>query len=389
MKKVFRIVLIVFLAGLFLGTIAFLYNKSQEKPEIYDTKSPELTDIIKKTVATGSVIPRKEIKIKPQGVSGIVETLFVEAGQMLKKGDKIAKIKIIPDMINLNSAESRVERAQINFEDAQINFNRDKLLFEKKVISEADFQKPRLAFRSAQEELKSAKDNLQLIKEGVTSKSGSVTNTIIRSTIEGMILDIPVKEGYSVIQSNTFNEGTTVAIVADMGEMIFQGKVDETEVGKIKQGMNLKLIIGAIEDYKFNAHLEYISPKGVAENGAIQFEIKASVELSDKYFIRSGYSANAEIVLDRREKVLAVNESLLEFSNDSSFVNIETEPQVFEKRFVKTGLSDGINIEILDGITKDDKLKGEKMSKVQQMKEEKEMRKKKAEEKKKKKKSNS
>lgn len=369
MKKVFRIVLIVFFIFLFLGTIAFLYNKSQDKPVIYDTKSPEITDIVKKTVATGSVIPRKEIKIKPQGVSGIVETLFVEAGQMLKKGDKIAKIKIIPDMINLNSAESRVERAQINFEDAQINYNRDKALYEKNVISESDFQKPQLAFRSASEELKSAKDNLQLIKEGVTSKSGSVTNTIIRSTIEGMILDIPVKEGYSVIQSNTFNEGTTVAIVADMGEMIFQGKVDETEVGKIKQGMNLLLTIGAIEDFKFNAHLEYISPKGVEENGAIQFEIKASVELSKEHFIRSGYSANAEIVLDKREQVLTVNESLLEFSNDSTFVNIETESQVFEKRFIKTGLSDGINIEVIEGVTKDDKLKGEKMSKVEMMKE--------------------
>jgi len=368
MKKVFRIVLIVFFILLFIGTIGFLYNKSQDKPVIYDTKSPEITDIVKKTVATGSVIPRKEIKIKPQGVSGIVETLFVEAGQMLRKGDKIAKIKIIPDMINLNAAESRVERAQINFEDAQINYNRDKALYEKKVISESDFQKPQLAFRSASEELKSAKDNLQLIKEGVTSKSGSTTNTIIRSTIEGMILDIPVKEGYSVIQSNTFNEGTTVAIVADMGEMIFQGKVDETEVGKIKQGMNLKLTIGAIEDFKFNAHLEYISPKGVEENGAIQFEIKASVELSKEHFIRSGYSANAEIVLDKRDKVLTVNESLLEFSNDSSFVNVETEPQVFEKRFIKTGLSDGINIEVLDGVTKDDKLKGEKMSKVEMMK---------------------
>ena len=374
MKKVFRTVLIVLIIGLFIGTLFFIYNKSKVKTEVYDTKSPEITDIIKKTVATGSVIPRKEIKIKPQGVSGIVEKLFVEAGQMLKKGDKIAKIKIIPDMISLNSAESRVERAQINFEDAQINYNRDKLLFEKKVISESDFQKPSLAFRSAQEELKSAKDNLQLIKEGVTSKSGSATNTIIRSTIEGMILDIPVKEGYSVIQSNTFNEGTTVAVVADMGEMIFQGKVDETEVGRITEGMNIKLTIGAIDDFTFDAKLEYISPKGVAENGAIQFEIKAAVELNKKYFIRSGYSANAEIVLDKREQVLVVNESLLEFKNDSSFINIETEPQVFERRYVKTGLSDGINIEVLEGVEKGDKIKGEKMSKIELMKEKKKQR---------------
>jgi len=369
MKKVFRIVLVVFLIGIFLGTIYFLYKKSQDKPVIYNTKSPEITDIIKKTVATGSVVPRKEIEIKPQGVSGIIETLFVEAGQMIKKGDPIAKIKIIPDMINLNSAESRVNVAKINFEDAQINYNRDKELYDKKVISESDFQKTQLSFRNSREELQSAKDNLQLIKEGVTKSSASATNTIIRSTIEGMILDIPVKEGNSVIQSNTFNDGSTVAIVADMGEMIFQGKVDETEVGKITQGMNLKLTIGAIEDVKFDAHLEYISPKGVEDNGAIQFEIKASVKLNSKYFIRSGYSANAEIVLDKREKVLAVNESLLEFKNDSTFVEVETEPQKFEKRYIKTGLSDGINIEVLDGISKDDKLRGEKKSKTDMIKE--------------------
>jgi HlyD family secretion protein len=371
MKKVFRIVLVVFFIALFVGTIFFLYKKSQDKPVVYNTKSPEITDIVKKTIATGSVVPRKEIEIKPQGVSGIIETLYVEAGEMLKKGDPIAKIKIIPDMINLNSAESRVNVAKINFEDSEINYNRDKALYDKKVISESDFQKTQLAFRNSREELQSAKDNLQLIKEGVTKSSANATNTIIRSTIEGMILDIPIKEGNSVIQSNTFNDGTTVAIVADMGEMIFQGKVDETEVGKINQGMNLQLTIGAIEDVKFDANLEYISPKGVEENGAIQFEIKASVKLNEKYFIRSGYSANAEIVLDRREKVLAVNESLLEFENDSTFVEVETSPQEFERRFVKTGLSDGINIEVLEGITKDDKLKGEKKKKSDMIKEEK------------------
>ncbi|WP_282125871.1 efflux RND transporter periplasmic adaptor subunit [Marinifilum flexuosum] len=369
MKKVLRILMVVGLIVLFVGTIFFLYKKSQDKPVVYNTKSPEITDIVKKTIATGSVVPRKEIEIKPQGVSGIIETLYVEAGEMLKKGDPIAKIKIIPDMINLNSAESRVNVAKINFEDSEINYNRDKALYDKKVISESDFQKTQLAYRNSREELQSAKDNLQLIKEGVTKKSANATNTIIRSTIEGMILDIPIKEGNSVIQSNTFNDGTTVAIVADMGEMIFQGKVDETEVGKINQGMNLKLTIGAIEDVKFDANLEYISPKGVEENGAIQFEIKASVKLNDKYFIRSGYSANAEIVLDKRDKVLAVNESLLEFENDSTFVEVETSPQEFERRFIKTGLSDGINIEVLEGITKDDKLKGEKKKKSDMIKE--------------------
>ena len=371
MKKIFRIAIVVFLIVLFVGTIWFLYNKSKAKPVVYNTKSAEITDIIKKTVATGSVVPRKEIAIKPQGVSGIIETRYVEAGAMLKKGDQIAKIKIIPDMINLNSAESRVNVAQINFEDSELNYNRDKALFDKKVISATDFQKTQLSYRNSRVELQTAKDNLQLIKEGVTKSSASATNTIIRSTIQGMILDIPVKEGNSVIQSNSFNDGTTVAIVADMGEMIFQGKVDETEVGKITQGMNLELTIGAIEDVKFDAHLEYISPKGVEENGAIQFEIKASVKLQKDFFIRSGYSANAEIVLDHRKNVLAVNESLLEFKNDSTFVEVETSEQEFEQRYIKTGISDGINIEVLEGITKDDKLKGEKKKKIDTIKKDK------------------
>jgi HlyD family secretion protein len=277
MKKFLRVLIVVLLIALFVGVLFFLYQKSKEKPIIYNTKSPEITTIVRKTIATGKVVPRKEIEIKPQGVSGIIAKLYVEAGQTLKKGDPIAKIKIIPDMINLNSAESRVKRAQIAFDDAKINYDRDKELFDSNVLPKADFQKTQLAYRNSKEELSTAKDNLQLIKEGVTKSAASATNTIIRSTIEGMILDIPVKDGYSVIQSNNFNAGTTVAIVADMGEMIFQGKVDETEVDKIKQGMNLDLTIGAIDDVKFEAQLEYISPKGVQENGAVQFEIKAAV----------------------------------------------------------------------------------------------------------------
>jgi HlyD family secretion protein len=368
MKKFLRVLIVVLLIALFVGVLFFLYQKSKEKPIIYNTKSPEITTIVRKTIATGKVVPRKEIEIKPQGVSGIIAKLYVEAGQTLKKGDPIAKIKIIPDMINLNSAESRVKRAQIAFDDAKINYDRDKELFDSNVLPKADFQKTQLAYRNSKEELSTAKDNLQLIKEGVTKSAASATNTIIRSTIEGMILDIPVKDGYSVIQSNNFNAGTTVAIVADMGEMIFQGKVDETEVDKIKQGMNLDLTIGAIDDVKFEAQLEYISPKGVQENGAVQFEIKAAVKLNNNYFIRSGYSANAEIILEERKDVLAVNESLLNFKNDSTFVQVEVKDQVFEERYVKTGISDGINIEILEGISKKDKLKGKKQTKMDMLK---------------------
>jgi HlyD family secretion protein len=301
-------------------------------------------------------VPRKEIDIKPQ-VSGIIDELYIEPGDVVKNGDLIAKVRIIPNMINLNNAEARLDQANINFEDAKLVYDRQKKIFEEGVIPAAEFQQYEISLNRAKSELNAAENNLQLIKEGVTKDSESSTNTLIRSTIEGMVLDVPVEQGNSVIESNTFNAGTTIAIVADMGEMVFEGKVDETEVGKIKTGMNLILTIGAIEEATFNAHLEYISPKGIEENGAIQFEIKAAVELNKDYFVRAGYSANADIVLSKKDSVLAVKESLLLFEDDSVFVEVETDLQVYEKRFIEVGLSDGINIEILSGLKKEDKIK--------------------------------
>ena len=359
MRKIIRIsIFVVFIAAI-LATFGYLYNKSRKKPVIYELKSPAKTNIIKKTVATGSVVPRKEIAIKPQ-VSGIIEELYIIAGNKVKKGDLIAKIRIIPDMVNLNNAESRLKRAQLNLEDAKMIFDRQKKVYEQGVIPEADFQQYRLSYNTAIEELESAENNLQLIREGVSKKSGTVTNTLIRSTIDGMVLDVPVEVGNSVIESNNFNDGTTVASVADMGEMIFKGKVDETEVGKLKTGMPLVLSIGAIENAKFDAELEYISPKGREENGAIQFEIKAAVSLKDTIFIRANYSANADIVLERADSVMSIEESLIKFDHDSAYVELETAtPQVFEKQYIKTGLSDGINIQVLDGLSMESKIKGE------------------------------
>lgn len=363
MKKILRYVILVLFIGLILYGFVYLYNKSKKKDVIYETKNPKIDNIVQKTVATGTVIPRKEIAIKPQ-VSGIIQEIFIEPGEHVKKGDLLAKVKIIPDMVALNSAESRLNKARLQLEDAKLVYNRQKKVFEQGVIPEAEFQKYRIEYNSALEEVEAAENNLQLIKEGITKKSGETSNTLIRSTIEGMVLDVPVEEGTSVIQTNTFNEGTTIATVADMGEMIFEGKIDETEVGKIKEGMNLELTIGAIENETFNAVLEYISPKGVEENGAVQFEIKAKVKLDSDNFIRAGYSANANIVLDRRDSVLVISESLIKFeedNKDSIYVEVETDPQVFEKRYIKTGLSDGINIEVLSGLNEKDKIKaGEK-----------------------------
>jgi HlyD family secretion protein len=356
MKKFLKIFFLVVILGIFAYTIYFLYDKSQAKPVVFETTTPVVTNIVKKTVATGSVVPRKEIEIKPK-VSGIIEAVYASEGNYVRKGDLLAKVRIIPNMVNLNNAESRVNKARIALEDAKRNHDRQKELYNQNVISRTTFEAYDLQYSNAVEELESAENNLQLIKEGQTSQTGESTNTLIRSTIDGMVLDIPVEIGNSVIESNTFNDGTTVAIIADMGEMVFEGKVDESEVGKIKEGMDLILTIGAINDVRFNAILEHISPKGVEENGAIQFEIKAAVNLIDTVFVRAGYSANADIVLDKRDSVLTISEALLQFENDTAFVEIETEPQTFEKRRIETGLSDGINIEVLSGLTKDDKIK--------------------------------
>lgn len=357
MKRILKITLLITLLGGFVWTIWFLYQKSEEKPIVFQTQQAGVTNIIKKTVATGAVVPRKEVNIKPR-VSGIIEHLYVIAGDKVKKGDMIARIKIIPNMVSLNEAENRMNRAKLSLDNAKIDYDRNKKLVDAKMIAFSEYQQFQLAYNNAKAEYETAENNLQLIKDGISKTAGSVSNTIVRSTIEGMVLDVPLKEGSSVIESNTFNEGTTIAVVADMGEMIFEGKVDESEVGKIKPGMDLILTIGAIEKEKFDATLEYIAPKGVKENGAIQFTIKAKMKLKEGSFIRAGYSATADIVLDRKDSVLAISEALLQFeTEDKPYVEVETSPQTFEKKYVKLGLSDGIHIEVLEGITKQDKIK--------------------------------
>jgi HlyD family secretion protein len=356
MKKFFKILMVVVLIALVGWVVFYLYNQTKKSPVVFETKQPEVTNIIKKTVATGSIIPRKEIQIKPQE-SGIITEIYVQPGDLVKQGDLLAKIQIVPEMLQVNEAENRLAKARLAFDNAKIEFERSKELYDNKVIPESQFLSDQLSFQTYQKDLESANNNLELIKEGVIKKAGAQTNTLIRATTSGMVLDVPIEIGNSVIKSNTFNDGTTIALVADMGEMIFEGKVDETEVGKIKEGMQLLLTIGALDEEEFKANLEFISPKGVEENGAIQFEIKAAVQLQEGSFVRAGYSATADIVLDRRDSVLAIQEKLITFKDDSAFVEIMTSPQVFEKRIVKTGLSDGINIEIVDGLNKEDEVK--------------------------------
>lgn len=360
MKKFLKITLLVVLTAGIIGTFVFLWMKSRPKVVVYEIVNAEITDLQKTTVATGKVEPRDEILIKPQ-ISGIIDEVYKEAGQSIRKGEVIAKVKVIPELGQVNSAESRVRLAEINEKQAQMDFDRVEKLFKDKLISREDFEKSEVALKQARVEVQTAKDALEIIKEGITKNSASLSSTLIRSTIDGLILDVPVKAGNSVIMSNTFNDGTTIATVANMNDLIFKGKIDETEVGRIHEGMPVKLTIGALQNLTFDAKLEYISPKGVEENGANQFEIKAAVSVPDSVQIRSGYSANAEIVLQRAQQTLAVPESVIEFSGDSTFVYVMTDSvpeQKFQRKPVTAGMSDGIKIEIKSGVTAKDKIRG-------------------------------
>ena len=360
MKKVIRIIALVLLALLFLGTFIFLYQKSQPKETVYEILKAETADLVQTTIATGKIEPRDEIQIKPQ-ISGIISEVYKEAGESIKKGEIIAKVKVIPELGQLNSAESRVRLAEMNGKQTGIDFGRMEKLYAKKLVSSEEYEKALLANQQAREELQAAKDNLEIIKEGITKNSASFSSTLIRSTITGLILDVPIKVGNSVIMSNTFNDGTTIATVADMTDLIFRGNVDETEVGRISEDIPVKITLGALQNKEFNATLEYISPKSVENNGANQFEIKAAISVPADVKIRSGYSANAEIELQRADQVLSIPESAVEFVDDATYVYLLTDSvprQVFKRVEVKTGVSNGIRVEIKEGLKLNDLVRG-------------------------------
>lgn len=441
MKTILRVLLIVFLIGLLGGTFFFLYQRSRPKQIIYKTVPVQKMDIVKKAVASGSVVARKEIEVKSQ-VSGIISELLLEAGDNVKKDQIIARIKLIPNLLRLNDAEARFKKAQVNLNyaqktytrvkkryhetilsgkisvksdspnliklnqsaielktaklnlsSAQKDFDRYKKLVEKQIITASDFEDTTLALekarevhnkaltnyqmmksqafdtteseleaaensvKNAKEELLSSQNNLKLILDGISPQTPEKSNTLVRSTIDGMILDIPVKEGSPVVEINTQSMGTTIATIADMNDMVFEGRVDESEINKINIGMELILTIGAISDARFNAIIEYIAPKGIEISGAVQFNIRAKVKTDERYFIRAGYSASADIVLDKRKNVLAVEEGNLIFKDSDVLAEVKTGPNAFEKRKIRVGLSDGIHIEVLSGLTLNDKIK--------------------------------
>ena len=366
MKRYTKLFLAALVALLFIGTFVFLWRKSQPQPVVYTEFTPQTQDIRRTTIITGKIEPRNEVNVKPQ-ISGIISELLKEPGQRVQQGEVIATVKVIPDMGQLSSAESRVRLADINLRQAEADYARTDQLHRQQLVSDEEHEKARQQLSQAREEKAAAVDALQVVRVGVSRSNASASSTLIRSTISGIILDIPVKVGNSVINSNTFNDGTTIATVANMQDLIFRGNIDETEVGQLHTGVPMRITIGALQDLSLDATLEYISPKATEAGGANQFEIKAAVVLasaegSDGIVLRSGYSANAEIVLAEATQVLAVPESAITFEGDSTFVYVATgangQEAQYERRPVTTGLSDGVNIEVKSGLTTADRVRG-------------------------------
>lgn len=372
MKKKFIITVLVVITLGFIWGLWYVFNLDRKDPEIYTTEQPSNKTIVKKTVATGSIVPKEEVLIKPN-ISGIIDEIFVEAGDVIKSGDLIAKVKVVPNVTsltsaknNINAANTQVETARLAFESQKNIYNRQKELFNKGVISANEFDQAQLSYDQAKQRynqekvnLTGARQNYDIIKTGTTSGLGASANTEIRATVSGMVLDVPVKTGNQVIEANNFNDGTTIATLADVDKMIFEGKVDESEVGKIEENLPLEITVGAIENKKFDAVLDYIAPKGITENGAIQFEIKGTLSKKDTTFIRAGLSANASIILAKSENVLSIKEALVKYDEKTKkpYVEVEVGDQTFERREVELGLSDGIFVEVLSGVSQEDKIK--------------------------------
>ena len=356
MKKVFKIGTAIFIAVLLIVVLKYFKDANSESIIDYDTEIPFYTSINTNVVATGKLNPEDEIELKPQ-VTGIVDVIYVEEGDIIQKGDLIAKIRVVPNEQSLVSANSRINSSKLSFDNSKRLFDRSKELFSKGVISKQDFENAELSLNQAQESLKQAQNDFKIIKQGSLSGGGSA-NTNIVAQISGTILEIPVREGNQVIESNNFNAGTTIATVADMSIMIFEGQVDEAEVSKLEEGKDIKVVLGALGEEEFPSKLTFVAPKGIEVNGAVQFKIKANVEIPTSK-VRAGYSANAIIEIENIENTLCIKESLIQFNRftEKPFVEILNDKGVFVKKNITIGISDGINVEILEGVKEGDKIK--------------------------------
>ena len=358
MKKSKTILILVIITVTFSAALIFFWKRNQKSPINYDIKKAEISSIIIKTMATGSIIPDDEVIIRPN-ISGVVNEIYVKEGDQIKAGDRIASIKVIPNIANLQSAQNGVARAKIDVENQKKIFARQKQLFDKGVISANDYDNSKATFDQSQQAYNASYQNYEIVKTGTTSGLRNLAQTIIKATTSGIVLDIPVEVGTQVIETNNFNAGTDIASIADISKMIFEGKIDESEVGKIKEGMPIKITVGAIPNKEFDGKLTYIAPKGIKETGAVQFDIEASITIGEADYIRAGLSANASIILDKAENTLTIQESLLQYDKKTKkpFVEIATGDQEFERRDVELGISDGITAQVKSGLSETEDIK--------------------------------
>lgn len=355
--KITKYLIIGFLVFGLLFSVAYFAKTNSKSAITYETEQLSKKTIEKETVITGKIIPEDEVEVKPQ-IGGIIDRIYVKEGDQVSSGDLIARIKVVPNEQNLNAAKGRLKKAQIALATRGKDFERNKKLYDKGIIANAEYISIELQYSQAKQDVLNAKTDLQIIREGSVGGS-SAANTNIRATVSGTVLEIPVKEGDQVIESNNFNSGTTIAAIADLSKMIFEGKVDEAEVASLRIGTALKVSLGAVEDQELSANLKFIAPKGTEEQGAVQFKIEADMVLNDSIVVRAGYSANASIILDRKEDVLALREALIQFDRKTQepYVEVMVEDQKFERREVKLGIADGIYVEILEGIEQEDAVK--------------------------------
>ncbi len=354
--KLKNILIILLILG-FLFAIAYFVRTNSTSSIEYDTSSPFISSIQKTSVVTGTVIPEDEVDIKPQ-LNGIIDNILVEEGDIVEIGQLIAIIKVVPDERSVYGARAQVTAARLTLQNAERQIKRAKELFEKQIISQQDYEDAELNYNTAKENLIAAQNDLEILRKGSVAGS-STANTNIRATVSGTILEIPVKLGDQVIAANNFNEGTSVAIIADLNEMIFEGQVDEAEVGKLELGQSLKVNMAAIPGREFDAILKFVAPKGTEQGGAVQFKIEADLTLDEDTFVRAGYSANGSLVVENKQEIMVIAEALLQFDRRTQlpYVEVEISDQNFERRDVTTGLSDGIKVEILSGVSMDDKIK--------------------------------
>jgi len=361
MKKILKIIGIILFVGLVIGVFAYFGKKNSQDNQVYDVADLEIGNVKLKAVATGEIKPVEKIEIKPN-ISGVIKSINVEEGQYVEKGELIAEIRVVPNVSNLNAAMQNIRSAEIQVDLQKKEFNRAQTLYNQGVIPKADYDNALATYQNAQQSLKQAKASYDVVQTGVAPGLEKYATTRITATTSGVILDIPVEIGNMVQEINNFSTGTTIATMADIKKMIFEGKVDEAEVGKLKEGMKIDVSIGAIPNKIFTAVLEFISPQGVASNGVVQFQIKAPIQLDSKYFIRAGYSANAEVITESVENVLLVKSAHIRYDDKQKpYVEVlksgKGADAVYDKKYIELGITDGINVQVKKGLSKNDKIK--------------------------------